>query len=112
MTQPIINWPVTPATKNDLPRRRADTEGLRLPSHLQGDGPCSDCGTLDNIVWSVESVFWNRVIRQGDYDEPILCIPCFAVRTHQAGLALIGWRLVPEFHWETLDERDQRTGPA
>jgi hypothetical protein len=85
--------------------RRADPS---LPEHLRGDGPCTDCGTADNIVWFTESVFWNAVCRQGDYVEPMLCIPCFVVRAHDAGYAPTGWRLLPDFHWETHTERQAR----
>lgn len=80
---------------------------MKLPDHLKGDGPCSDCGTSDNPVWFTESVFWNEVVRQGDYVEPTLCIDCFVVRVDRAGF-YCAWRLLPEWHWETKAERAQR----
>jgi hypothetical protein len=84
-----------------------------LPEHLHGDGPCTDCDTVDNIIWFTDSVFWNEVVRQGDYIEPILCVPCFVKRVDAAGLAPTGWRLVPDFHWETKAERAARkAGPS
>lgn len=80
-------------------------------AYPRGDGPCSDCNTTDNIIWFTESVFWNHVIRQGDYVEPILCVPCFVARVHAAGLAPTGWRLLPEWHWETTAEYEARRRP-
>lgn len=104
------NWPLTPDTANDLPDRRADSEDRPTPHHLSGDIPCADCGATDNIKWSTDSVFWNRVIRQGDnYSEPILCVLCFTNRVALSGVRPIAWRLIPEFHWETEAEYDNRT---
>lgn len=89
-------------------RTRPRAELHRLPEHLRGDGPCTDCGTTDNIIWFTEDVLWNEVIRQGDYVEPILCIRCFVKRVDGAGLAPTGWRLLPDWHWETTDEKAAR----
>jgi hypothetical protein len=76
-----------------------------LPEHLRGDGPCGDCGTLDNIIWFTESVLWNAVMRpDGETGDPLLCIPCFVKRVDAAGLAPTGWRLIPDWHWETTNE--------
>ena len=76
-------------------------ETLRhLPLSLRGDGPCSDCGTDDNPVWFTDSVFWNEVIRLGDFVEPILCINCFIIRVDTAGFRC-AWRLLPEWRWRT-----------
>jgi hypothetical protein len=83
------------------------TAPAALPDDLRGDGPCADCGTLDNIVWFTESVFWNDVVRR-DGDDAILCIPCFVKRVDATGYYPTGWRLVPDFHWETKDERAAR----
>jgi hypothetical protein len=80
----------------------------KLPDQLRGDGPCTDCGTLDNIIWFTDSVIWNEVCRQGNYVEPTLCVPCFVLRTDAAGFHVTGWRVVPDFHWETHDERAAR----
>lgn len=82
----------------------------RLPDHLRGDGPCQDCGTPDNIVWTIESVFWNRVLGgEGARDDPggLLCVPCFVKRADAAGF-VCRWRLAPEWHWETRAERAVR----
>lgn len=80
-----------------------------LPEALRGDGPCDDCGTLDNIVWFTESVFWNAIQRPPGYvRDGILCIPCFVKRAHAAGYAPTGWQLVPQWHWETHGERSRR----
>lgn len=83
-----------------------------VPRRIQGDGPCSDCGTADNIIWSTSSILWNAVIRpQGEVEaDPFLCIPCFVVRVDKAGFAPTGWTLTPEFHWETTQERQRRRG--
>lgn len=77
---------------------------------LRGDGPCSDCGTKDNIIWSADNALWNAVIRpHGEIEaDPFLCIPCFVVRVDAAGLAPTGWRLTPDWHWETHAERRAR----
>lgn len=78
-----------------------------FPAHLRGDGPCQDCGTLDNISWFTESVFWNDVVKRHGPDK-ILCIPCFVIRTDAVGYFPTGWRLLPDFHWETTAEREAR----
>lgn len=70
-----------------------------LPEHLRGDGPCTDCGTLDNIVWFTDNVFWNDICRRGDYIEPTLCIPCFVKRVDTMHYRPTGWRLLPEWSW-------------
>jgi len=83
-----------------------------LPADLRGDGPCADCGTDDNIVWFTDGAFWNRVMEStnppGQGNGGIVCVPCFVKRTDDAGLWPTGWRLVPEFHWETGPERVRR----
>jgi len=76
---------------------------VTLPDHLRGDGPCSDCGTEDNVVWFTESVFWNAVCRRDpDYVEPILCIPCFVKRADEAGFQC-HYRLLPEWPWRVRE---------
>lgn len=85
---------------------------VRLPEHLRGDGPCSNCETLDNIVWFTDSVFWNAVVRVEPRltdNAEILCITCFVVMADQRGYRC-NWRLTPEFHWETKAEAVARTG--
>ncbi len=76
-----------------------------LPKHLRGDGPCGDCGTLDNIVWFTENVLWNAVTgEQIVAEQPragILCIPCFVKRADAAGLQPTGWRFLAEWPWRT-----------
>jgi len=82
-----------------------------LPERLRGDGPCQDCGTLNNIVWFTENVLWNEVMGDpGTMGDPggIVCISCFIRRVDRTGLAPTGWRLIPEWHWETRAERDHR----
>lgn len=82
-----------------------------MPEHLRGDGPCKDCGNEDNIRWFTESVFWNQVIGgPGAMGDPggILCVPCFVKRADAAGYAPRAWRLLPEWHWETVQERADR----
>lgn len=79
---------------------------VRLPEHLRGDGPCSNCGTLDNIVWFTDSVFWNAVVRVEPRltdDAEILCVVCFVVMADARGYRC-NWRVTPEFHWETKTE--------
>lgn len=91
-----------------LRERCEKAEGEQLPRELRGDGPCSDCGTIDNIVWFTESVFWNAVCREtpefADREE-VLCIPCFVVRADKAGFQPTGWRLLPEWPWARTEER-------
>lgn len=86
---------------------------MTLPEHLRGDGPCKDCGTLDNIVWFTDNVLWNEVVGgPGTMDDPggLLCILCFVKRTDAARLWPSAWRLLPEWHWETIEDRDTRKG--
>lgn len=83
----------------------------RLTDELRGDGPCRDCGTEDNIRWFTDSTLWNTVIGgPGATGDPggILCIPCFVSRTDEAGYWPRAWRLLPEWHWETRQERNTR----
>lgn len=71
-----------------------------LPEFLRGDGPCADCGTLDNVVWSTDSAFWNAVCRVSpDYQEPILCVPCFVKRAYAMGYRPTGWSVTPNWRW-------------
>lgn len=75
---------------------------LQLPKHLRGDGPCQRCGTMDNIGWFTDNVFWNHVVAQGPaLDDPggIYCIPCFVILADGAGMRPTGWRLAPEWPW-------------
>lgn len=82
-----------------------------LPIGLRGDGPCTDCSTWNNIVWFTDNVFWNAVCRQGNYDEPILCIPCFVKRARKFGYLPTGWRLLPEWEWrQTIKARRDNEG--
>lgn len=83
-----------------------------LSDDLRGDGPCMDCGTKDNIVWFTESVFWNQVMDPSALGiGGIVCIPCFIVRVDRAGFAPTGWRLIPDWHWETHADRETRRFP-
>lgn len=71
---------------------------MKLPENIKGDGPCADCGTENNLCWFTDNVFWNSVVRVGDYKEPILCMNCFAIRVDKAGYEC-HWRLLPEWKW-------------
>lgn len=82
----------------------------RLPEHIRGDGPCSNCGTRNNPIWFTESVFWNAVVRVEPRltdDAEILCMACFIIMADQRGYRC-HWRLLPEWHWETKDEAAAR----
>lgn len=82
----------------------------RLPEHIRGDGPCSNCGTRNNPIWFTESVFWNAVVRVEPRltdNAEILCMPCFIIMADQRGYKC-HWRLLPEWHWETKDEAAAR----
>lgn len=73
-----------------------------VPEHLQGDGPCQDCGTVHNIRWFTPNVFWNVVIGgPAALGDPggIFCIPCFVKRVDDAGYDPISWQLVPQWRW-------------
>ena len=72
-----------------------------LPKRIRGDSPCADCGTEDNPIWSIESVFWNEVVRKNNIGKKwseILCINCFIKRVDKAGF-VCGWRLLPDWKW-------------
>lgn len=92
------------AALDRLEEPQALTRGA-LAEHLRGDGPCVDCGTLDNIVWFTENVVWNAVTGEEVYAEDkrtaILCIPCFVIRADAKGLRPTGWRLLVEWPWRT-----------
>lgn len=110
-----LGIPLTPVQANvaydamaDLIRADEREDVASLPDHLRGDGPCQDCGTVDNIVWFAENVLWNHVMaattpgeeNPAFYDPGgIVCIPCFIKRVDAAGLAPTGWRLLPEWRW-------------
>jgi hypothetical protein len=85
------------------PRTEARATPPLLPEHLRGDGPCDDCGTLDNIGWFTDNVLWNEVTGEHViHEQPrsgILCIPCFVKRTDAVGLHPTGWRLIAEWPW-------------
>jgi hypothetical protein len=70
---------------------------------LDGDGPCSTCGTIENPVWFTDNVLWNDVVRSDlspwGGAEPILCVLCF-VALAETKYRPTGWRLAPEFRWE------------
>ncbi len=72
-----------------------------VPREIRGDGPCERCGTVNNIIWFTDNVFWNEVTGQNLVHEQrptsILCIRCFVIMTHEKGIQPTGWRLIPEF---------------
>jgi hypothetical protein len=92
--------------RTELKRRLAEIETSAenpgyVPHRLRGDGPCTDCGTLNNIVWFTDSWFWNDVVRTPEPPDPdpILCLPCFVTRVDKAGFKPAGWRVLPECRW-------------
>jgi hypothetical protein len=68
---------------------------------MSGDGPCTVCGTTENVVWFTDNVFWNAVCRTEVHGvqplEPTLCIPCFIALAEERGYRPTGWRLLPEW---------------
>lgn len=86
--------------------------GEGLPDHLRGDGPCGDCGTLDNIVWFIASPIWNKVVREGTETDAILCIPCFVKRAHAKGIDPPAWEIVPESRENPGPREDRATSGA
>jgi hypothetical protein len=76
-----------------------------LPEHLQGDGPCSRCGTVDHPVWFTDSPFWNEVVRSAplpwlDHDgDGLMCLNCFVKLVDERGFRVTRWRVLPEFKW-------------
>lgn len=71
-----------------------------LPMHLRGE-QCSECATINNIVWFTDTTFWNEVIRTAPSpwadNEPALCIACFVKAADEMGFHPTGWRLIPEW---------------
>lgn len=71
-----------------------------VESTLDGDVPCDDCGTGENLVWFTDDVVWNYVCRPVGYSsDPILCLPCFVKRAELAGLRPTGWHVLPQWPW-------------
>ncbi len=70
----------------------------QLVSSLDGDNPCDDCGTQDNIIWFTDNTLWNRVCR-ADGRDYILCILCFVKRAEARGCHPVSWQLLPNFSW-------------
>lgn len=65
-------------------------------SSLDGDKPCQDCGTTENIIWFTDDELWNAVCGPPDYEVcPILCIHCFVARVEARGYSPLAWRLRP-----------------
>jgi len=84
----------TPTPGYEWVRMVEAPRGGSLPATLRGDGPCADCGTIENIRWFVDHPTWNAVCRPPGYEmEPILCIPCFAKRAEKAGINPPVWQL-------------------
>ena len=84
------------------------------PAYPEGEGPCDDCRGSTNVIWFTDDLLWNWVIRRfltSEQADPFLCIPCFVARVHKIGLEPTGWRVVPEFHWETTQDRTWRLSP-
>lgn len=65
-------------------------------STLNGDNPCDDCGTPDNIIWFTDNTLWNAVCTE---DNPKLCIRCFVKRFEQIGYSTVSWRVLPAWDW-------------
>lgn len=96
--------------------REALEKTSRLPEAVRGDGPCADCGTLDNFVWFTDNVFWNavtgeRVVHE-DKTGAILCPACFVTRAYEAGFRPTGWRLLPEFPWAEVNKAEPEVNKA
>lgn len=72
-------------------------------SSLDGNGPCDDCGTEENIIWTTNHTLWNRVCRPPGYErDGILCITCFVKKAVAVGLDPLRWELVPIWGTEEL----------
>ena len=74
--------------------------------NLQGDTPCMDCGIEENIVWSIENIFWNEVMddnivhneKSNTHGSGILCVNCFVTRAEKK-FKVTGWTLSPDWKW-------------
>lgn len=90
----------------EAPAPAPPEQEVTLPIELRGDGPCGDCGTLDNFVWFTENVLWNRATGENVVHEmpfgAILCVTCFVRRAHDAGLRPQGWRLMADWPWREV----------
>ena len=67
-----------------------------LPKQMRGDIPCMDCGTENNPVWFIESIFWNKVMKDVK-GSGILCPQCFIKRAEKK-FRTTGWKISPEFN--------------
>jgi hypothetical protein len=67
-------------------------------TYLQGDSPCMDCGSKDNLFWTTHNVFWNSVMEDVE-GSGILCVYCFARRSEEK-YKVRGWYFTPQFKWE------------
>lgn len=61
-------------------------------SKTRGEGPCMDCGTLDNPIWFAPSELWNRVVGSPN---GFLCPWCFIVRAERVVDVRGGWLIQP-----------------
>ena len=74
---------------------------------LNGDNPCDDCGTTDNIIWFTAHTLWNTVVREDperDFD-PILCVLCFVKAVERRGFQPTGWLLLPDWPYTQVGQR-------
>lgn len=62
------------------------------PTHPEA--VCDDCGA-DNVVWFAPSPLWNKIVRQPDRGDPMLCPRCFIIRAEAAGINEV-WMVQPE----------------
>lgn len=95
---------IVPEPPQKRPTKRPTvTQDDKAVTSLDGDNPCVDCGTADNITWFTDNVLWNDIAPDGG----ILCIRCFVKRAGDTGYDPLSWRLLPE--WERT-KKEQSSG--
>lgn len=61
--------------------------------HSHPEAFCDNCGGF-NVSWFTPSPLWNRIVRQPDRADPMLCPRCFILLAEAAGIHEV-WKVSP-----------------